>query len=478
MKRTKIIATVGPATANKEKLLALYNAGVNIIRFNFSHANYEESKRISDIIEELNQSGLTNLSRLLDTKGPEIRTGDLSEKILFRQGDILKVFTAQGKQEEKSLFCDYPYLSEDIEVGGSVVLDSGLLSVKVLEKHTDYVLVEAMNSATIGSRRHVNLPGVRLRMPGVTPKDKEDILWGIKNGFSFIGASFIRNASNVKEMRDFLDENGGEHIQIISKVENQEAIDNIDEIVLASDGVMVARGDLGIEVPIEKLALYQKEMVTKCKANGKIVVTATHLLETMIDNPFPTRAESSDVFNSVLQKPDCLMLSWETAIGAFPIEAVKMMSSIIKEAEKNSEYTHASFTSLELSERDIEKKLLIKSGIFIGEDLWAKALIILTKTGKLAKLASSFRPKIQTYAFTQSEITVKACNWFFGIEPILLEGWDSKDYNKTLENALTVLLEKGLIEKEDKVVAVNDIQKNGAEIPVMEIIRVQDFIKV
>ena len=476
MKRTKIIATVWPATNSKKKLIQLYKAWVNIIRFNFSHANYEESWRIADIIKQLNKENETNLSLLLDTKWPEIRTWDLEEKILFRQWDIFKIYTDETLVDSWNLFCDYKYLSEDIDTNGVIVIDSGLLSVKVLSKFDGYVEVEALNSAEIGSRRHINLPWVTLRMPWVTSKDKKDIKWWIENDFSFIAASFIRNASNVEEVKTLLKENNAEHIKIISKVENQESIDNLDEIIASSDWIMVARGDLWIEVPIEKLAVYQKEMVDKCKTNGKFVIVATHLLETMIDNPFPTRAESSDVFNAVMQKPDCLMLSGETAIWAFPIETVKMMTSLIQEAEKNVEYLHESYVNKNLCQRDLEKKLLIKSWIFIWEELEAKALIILTKTGKLARLAASFRPKITTYAFTPFESTVSLCNAYFGIDAFYLKKWNPDNYNKTLEKAIKKLVKKNVLKKDDQIIAINDIQKDGNEIPVMEIIVVDDFI--
>ncbi len=476
MKRTKIIATVWPSTNSREKLEQLYKAWVNIIRFNFSHANYEESGRLVWLIKELNSEWKTNLSLLLDTKWPEIRTGDLDEKITFTQWDTFNIYTDNSLLQKWGLFCDYKFLSEDIADDWIIVIDSGLLSVKVLKKNKWYVEVKALNSAEIGSRRHINLPWVKLKLPGITNKDKEDILWGIKNDFSFIAASFIRSAKNVQEIRKLLDDNWWTHVEINSKIENQEGFDNLKEIVKASDWLMVARWDLWVEVPIQKLALYQKKIIQQCKKKGKFVIVATHMLETMIDNPFPTRAESSDLFNTILQKPDCIMLSWETAIGSFPIECVEIMTTITQEAEKNIEYEHESFSTKWFSERDFEKKLLIKSGIFIGEELDAAALIILTKTWKLAKFASAFRPEIKTYAFTPNNSTVKLCNAYFGIDSILLEKWDSENYNKTLEKAIKLLVNKWLLNKKNKIIAINDIQKKDVEIPVMEIINVWDFV--
>ncbi|MDD3646631.1 MAG: pyruvate kinase [Candidatus Gracilibacteria bacterium] len=476
MKKTKIIATLGPATNSEKMLEKLYKAGVNIIRFNFSHANYKDSLDTIKVINELNKSGRTNIAMLLDTKGPEIRTGDLKEKNNYKKGDVFRIYVDPDKElKDLDLFCDYPYLAEDIKKGKCIIIDSGLFSVKVLEKKKNYVLVKALNSAVIGSRRHINLPGVKLNLPGITKKDKEDIKFAIENDFSYVAASFIRSGENVKEIKELLKKHGCTTLKIISKVENEEGVENLNGIIKESDGIMVARGDLGIEVPIKKLALYQKEMVDKCRVAGKMVIIATHLLETMIENPFPTRAESSDVFNSVLQQPDCLMLSGETAIGKFPIETVKMMSSIIKEAEKSIIYKHKDFDFNGFSERDLEKKILIKSGLYAGEELGAKAMIILTKTGLLARFVSSYRPNIKVFAFTNKDSSIGIMNGLFGIKPMLHIAWDSQNYTRTMELAIKQLLEKKILNKHDKIIAINDIQKDSNEIPIMEIIDLEYF---
>lgn len=474
MKRTKIIATVWPATNSEEKLIRAYKAWVNTIRFNFSHANYNDAQVTIDLIKRLNKEWTTNLSLLLDTKWPEIRTWDLDQKNSYNVWEEFNIFVTEDKLEWKDIYCDYPYLASDIEIWQNIMLDSGLLEVEVLKKEKDFVVVKSLNSAEIGSRRHVNLPWVKLKMPWVTEKDKQDILFAIKNKFSFIAASFIRNASNIVEIRDLFKANNCTTCKIISKVENEEAIDNIDEIIAESDWVMVARWDLWIEVPIEKLAVYQRDIVEKCKLNGKFVIVATHLLETMIENPFPTRAESSDVFNSVLQWADSLMLSWETAIWDFPIEAIEMMTKIIIEAEKTVEYKHEDFSNVWLSSRDIEKKLLIKSWIYIWEKLEAEALIIFTKTWKLARLTAAFRPKIPVFAFTNKESSIWTMSLYFWVNGMLLDTWDYNDYSQTLENAIKFLKDKNIINYEDKVIAINDIQKKWIEIPVMEIINVKD----
>lgn len=471
MKKTKIIATLGPATNDEKSLEQLYKAWVNIIRFNFSHANYDDAKKSIKMIKKLNKEWKTNLSMLLDTKGPEIRTWDIKDKNIYEKWDKFNIYTdPKASLKTSDLFCDYPYLAKDIKVWKNIVIDSGLLSVKVLENKKDHVIVKALNYAEIWSRRHINLPWVKLRLPWITEKDREDILFAIENDFSFIAASFIRSKENVWEIIDLFKEKWCDTIKIISKIENEEGIENLDEIIDASDWVMVARWDLGIEVPIQKLAVYQKEIVDKCNNKWKVVITATHLLETMIDNPFPTRAESSDVFNSVMQKADCLMLSWETAIWKFPIQSVQMMTSIIKEAEKFKKYNHESYDFNWYTKRDLEKKTLIKSALFTWDDLKVKAWIILTKTWLLARLASAFKPNFPIYAFTPHKTSVKLMNILFWITPIYLKKWNQDNFTETMDEAITYLLKEKLISKKDSLIAVNDKQKEGREIPVMEII--------
>ncbi|MDD2892230.1 MAG: pyruvate kinase [Candidatus Gracilibacteria bacterium] len=474
MKKTKIIATVGPATESEEQLIALYRAGVNIIRFNFSHANYEVARTIMGRIRKLNSEGKTNLSALLDTKGPEIRTGDLETKIQFEKGDSMKIYTdiSKFKNDGMSLFCDYTSLIEDVNIGQIVRIDSGLFDVEVSEKTSDYIHVVALNSCLIGSRRHVNLPGVHLRLPGITNQDKKDVLFAIEEGYDFIAMSFVRNRSNVEELRTLLAEKNASHIKIISKIENQEGIENLDEIIEASDGIMVARGDLGIEVPIEKLPVYQRDIVTKSMAHGKFVIVATHLLETMIENPFPTRAEVSDIFNCVRQKADCTMLSGETTIGKYPIKAVEMMTAVINEAETTMMYQHEDFSNDGLCIRDIEKKHLIKNALVTSESLDVRAVLIFTKSGRLARFAAAFRPNKEVYAFTMKECSLRYMNALFGIRPMLLPKW-SENLEENLDNAISFLKDYKILSKGDRIVAVNDIQKEGKEIPVMEIITIE-----
>lgn len=476
MKKTKIIATIGPATDNEESIKKLYESWVNIIRFNFSHADYANARLIKSKINKLNDSKETNLSSLLDTKGPEIRTGDLSEKIQFMKWDIFKIYVDMNKYSPdwKSLFCDYEFLVEDLNIGDILEMDSWLMKAKVKNKNNDYLEVEAMSSCLIWSRRHINLPGKKIRLPWITPKDKEDVIFAVENNFDFIAQSFVRSGENVLELRELLDSHNAKHIKIIAKIENEEWVHNLDEIIQVADWIMVARWDLGIEVAIETLPIFQRQMVSKCLKTGKFVIIATHLLETMIESPFPTRAEVSDVFNSVMQKADCLMLSGETAMWKYPIECVEMMRNVIVAAENQLNYKHHDFDNAWLSTRDLEKKLLIRSSVFMADELNIDAIIIFTKSGKLAHLAAWFRPKKIVYAFSSNPNTVNYMNVLFWVDPTLLDNW-SESYKENVISWINLLLAKWKLTRESKVIAITDIQKNGKEIPAIEIITISDF---
>ena len=474
-KKTKIIATHGPSIQGEEGLLSLYDAGVNVIRFNFSHAQHDSVREVLEIMRRNNRSGRTALSMLLDTKWPEIRTGDLKEKQKYTAWDIFKFYTLKDAftEDGSSLFCDYEYLLADAFTWQIIDVDSGLFQVKVLQIHDTYLEVEAQNDAVIGSRRHINLPGVRLKMPGITDKDKQDIRFAVEESMDFIAMSFVRSRENVEELRTYLKDLGGEHIRIIAKVENQEWIENLDEIIEASDGVMVARGDLWIEVPIEKLPTHQSNMVRDTLKAGKFTIIATHLLESMIDNPFPTRAEVSDIYNCVMQRSDAIMLSGETAAGKYPIQSVKVMTRTIQEAEKNLFLEERDFSSRGLTRRDIEKKALIKAAIHSGEELWVQAIFIFTKSGKLARLASGFRSNCPIYAFTMNLESVAYMNILYGVQPYLIQNWDEK-FVENIYTAIDICKHEKHLSSWDRVMIVNDIQKGKREIPVVELMEITE----
>lgn len=478
MKKTKIIATMGPAVESEANIINLYKSGINVIRLNFSHASQDSAKKVITTIQKLNASGKTNLSILLDTKWPELRIGDIPLKITYKKGETFHMYIEKEKViGEKNVRCDYPYLVKDCKKGNIILIDSGNFKVRVVWKTSDYLEVKAMNAGEITSRRHVNIPGLELQFKDLlSQKDISDITFGAENKLDFIAASFIRNKDEVNAIREILVKNNSPETKIISKIENQEGIQNLDSIIDASDGIMVARGDLGIEVPIEKLPIYQQRIIQKCREKGKFVIVATHFLESMIANPFPTRAESSDIYNAVCQKPDCVMLSWETSVGKYAIQSVEMMVKMINQAEKNTSSSFENYSDAGLRESDIEKKYMIRSGLFLSRELKAKAVIIFTKTGLLGRLTSAFRPEIPVYAFTKYPKTQKILNILFGINSFFLENWNQENYEQNMENALRKLLEMKKITPKDNVIVINDIQKKGREIPVLEVIKIQNYI--
>lgn len=474
LKKTKMIATIWPATWDEDKIIALYKSGINVLRFNFSHADYENAERVGKLVKKLNAEKKTKLGLMLDTKWPEIRTGDYEGTKSYVKGDVFKIFVDMSKVSgDKDQFCDYPYLLDDIKVGDLIKIESWLFDVLVKEKHTDHVVVEAMHTITIKQRRHINLPGIKLKLPGLIDQDKKDVLFAIEQKFDFIAMSFVRNKENINECRNLLKDNNAEYIQIVSKIENQEAMDNYVEIVEHSDGVMVARGDLGIEVPIQQLPIYQRQIVKACRSKGKFVIVATHLLETMIENPFPTRAEVSDIFNAVVQKADAVMLSGETTIGKYPIQAAEMMKSVVMEAEWILEYRHEEFENIGFNERDIEKKFLIRSAIEIAERNKIASIVIFTKTGKLAKMAAAYRPNVKIYAFTNRESTFTNTALLFGVVSRYIP---FEHHSEVLEQSLKMMIDMGDVSIEERVIVVTDLRRDGKDIPVLEIVTLKDII--
>lgn len=475
MKKTKIIATLWPVTANEKSIIKLYNEWVNVIRFNFSHADYEWTKNIVKLINELNNEWKTELSILLDTKWPEIRSWVVKEKIKIEKWKKYKIFVKEKLAWKNDIYCDYKYLIEDVKKWQKIIIDSWLLQTIVTKVHKNYVEVEAKNSIELGSKRHINLPWVKLKLPGITSQDRKDIEFALENKFDYIAASFIRSKEWIKEIYKLFKKYDNPYIKLISKIENEEAIENLDEIIKHSDWIMVARWDLWIEVPIEKLPVYQDEIVRKSKEYWKFVIIATHLLETMIENPFPTRAESSDVFNSVLKWPDALMLSWETTVWKFPIDSVKMMTKIIKEAEKHITFENIKYSNEGLEQSDIEKKYLISYWVKLWQDIEADALVVMTKSWLLARLTSLYRPTLPVYAFTNYTETVNKMRIYYWITPIHLENWNKENFSETLDNAIKYLLKNKLISKKSKIIAITDLQREHAKIPVIEIINIGDF---
>ena len=486
MKKTKIITTVWPATDTKDKIEQLYLNWANIIRLNYSHTNYEYFGKILNNIKELNSEWKTNLWILTDTKGPEIRTKAIDEKIEILQDEEFILTTIEKEKfiynpspalplilkegsNPKIIVCDYEPILTDLPVWHIIDIDTGLLHAEVIEKNENYLICKAQNNHIVWSKRHINLPGIKIKLPGITESDKKDIEFAVGVWTDFIALSFVRNKENILELKQFLKEiNAPENIQIISKIENQESLDNLDEIIEYSDWIMIARWDLWAEVPFETLPVIQRDIANKCKQAWKYFIVATQMLESMIENPIPTRAEVTDLFNAVMQKADCTMLSWETAAWKYPIEAVKTMKRVLKYSETQIKYKHDYF-SRDLGEHE-NKKLLIKNAIYTAENIWAKALMIFTKSWFMAKTASAFRPNLPVFTFTYSDSLLKKLVILFGLKTFLIE---NKTNEENIENAIYKLKEKNLVSEWDQIVTVYGIERNWWIVPSIQVITVK-----
>ena len=477
-KRTKIIATLGPASDSPEIIEKLYQNWANIVRFNYSHTNYEYFWKIIDSVKKLNSQWKTNLWILTDTKGPEIRTWVVQEKINLEKDEKFILTTINSKNNITNLLnkeglevvtCDYEPIITDLPVWHIIDIDTWLLKAEVIEKKENYLVCKALNKHSIWSKRHINLPGIKIKLPWITENDKADIAFACKKWTDFIALSFVRNKENILELREYLKEiKADPNIQIISKIENQEALENLDEIIEYSDWIMIARGDLWAEIPFESLPTIQREIANKCKEAWKYFIVATQMLESMIENPIPTRAEVTDIFNAVMQKCDSTMLSWETAAWKYPVEAVKTMTQVIRATEEQIKYKHDYFT------RDLwiyeNRKQLIKSAVYTAENIGAKAMLFFTKSGFMAKTASAFRPKLPLYTFTFSDNLLKKLVILFGLKTFLIE---EKTNDENIKNAIQKLKEKELISSWDKIVTVYGIQKENEVIPSIQVIEVK-----
>lgn len=448
---TSIICTIGPKTNSPEMMIDLRKAGMNIMRMNFSHGTYEYHGSVIENLKksfELEQGPPVAIA--LDTKGPEIRTGLIKEEIGEVQLNKGQVFTlTTNKQKEKdgdqeTVYVDYLNLPRIVQVGGLIYVDDGLISMEVVEKGDDFVKVKVLNDAKLGSRKGVNLPNVPVDLPAVSEKDKSDLEWGVEKGVDIVFASFIRRASDVKEIREILTSKGGNNIKIISKIENNQGIENFDEILKETDGVMVARGDLGIEIPPEKVFLAQKMMIAKCNIAGKPIICATQMLESMTINPRPTRAEVSDVANAVLDGADCVMLSGETAKGAYPVQSVEMMNRICKEAE-SSVYYSALFNELRaLTPKPIDTtESIASSAVNAAFEQGSSAIIVLTTTGNSARLLSKYRPNVPIIVVTRSAQTARQVHLYRSCFPIYFESKRIENWQEDVDTRMKVAMKRG-----------------------------------
>ena len=415
IKKTKIVCTLGPVSENEETLRELIKNGLNVCRLNFSHGSHEEHKGRMDLVKKLREELNMPTAILLDTKGPEIRTGKFdAPEVLLEEGQTFTITMKDVMGDKERCTVSYKGLANDVKTGDTILIDDGLVGLTVKEVNGDDIVCEVQNSGIVKNHKGVNVPGVKVNLPAITEKDRSDIEFGIEQGIDFIAASFVRKVSDVLAIREILEENNATHIKIISKIENQEGVDNLDEIIEVSDGIMVARGDLGVEIPTEEIPVVQKLMIKKCNEAGKPVITATQMLDSMIRNPRPTRAEVTDVANAIYDGTDAIMLSGETAAGKYPVEAVKTMATIAKRAEETMR-----------NRRDkINKSKNVTDAISYATcttamDLDARAILSSTASGHTARMVSKFRPDCPIIATTSDESVRRQLSLTWGVLPVM-----------------------------------------------------------
>ncbi len=449
-KKTKIVCTIGPASESEEVLSELIRKGLDVCRLNFSHGSHEEHQARIDRIKKVRENLQEATAILLDTKGPEIRTGKFDKpeiQLVEGQAFVIKMNEVIGNEN----FCSVSYegLAKDVAVGDRILIDDGLVELIVTQVNGDEIITRVENAGIIKNNKGVNVPNVKINLPAITEKDRSDILFGIKNDIDFIAASFVRKASDVMAIREILEEYDANHIQIISKIENQEGVDNIDEILQVSDGIMVARGDLGVEIPTEEIPIVQKRLIKKANLLTKPVITATQMLDSMMRNPRPTRAEVTDVANAIYDGTDAIMLSGETAAGKYPVEALETMARIAKRTEGTLDY------EMILQSRQQQRAVTITNAIShasctLAKDVEADAIITSTSSGYTARAVSTYRPKAPIIASVNRETVRRQLSLIWGVETVLGKHVQSTD--EMFDQSVSLALQKGFVKSGDKVV--------------------------
>lgn len=450
MKKTKIVCTIGPASESVETLVKMIEAGMNVARLNFSHGSHEEHGQKIKNIREAARIADATVGLMLDTKGPEIRTHAMEDDAIeIKTNDTLIVSLDEVVGTPEKISLTYPQLIDDVEPGDTILLDDGLLSLRVTEidKEDNNIITKVIHGGTLKSNKGVHVPGVKINLPALTEKDHEDIMFGLEQNVDFIAPSFVRNSDNVLEIREILDQYDKEYIQIIPKIENQEGVDNIDEILSVSDGIMVGRGDLGVEIPIEEVPIAQKQLIEKCNALGKPVITATQMLESMQEHPQPTRAESNDVANAIYDGSDSIMLSGETASGKYPVEAVEMMSKIALRSEQ-AQREQASLTLEDFSQRNTTDAIG-QATSYTAKNLGIKTIVAATNSGHTARMISKYRPDANIVAVTFDEKISRTLTLQWGVEPVVAEVPASTDEMFAL--AAEIVIENGYSQEGDLI---------------------------
>ncbi|MFE0441831.1 pyruvate kinase [Aerococcus sp. NPDC058936] len=452
-KNTKIVCTIGPASESVDTLVQLIESGMNVARLNFSHGDHDEHlARINNIREASEKTG-RRVAILLDTKGPEIRTNNMKDHkpVTLVKGSEVRVSMTEVEGDETKFSITYTELINDVEKGSHILIDDGLIDLLVTDIDTanNEIVTEVQNTGVIKDKKGVNVPGVSVQLPGITEKDANDIRFGLENDIDYIAASFVRKPGDVLEIREILEETGNESVQIIPKIENQEGVDNLDDILSVSDGLMVARGDLGVEIPAEQVPVVQKDMIRKCNLAGKPVITATQMLDSMQSNPRPTRAEASDVANAIFDGTDAIMLSGETAAGDYPVEAVQTMNRIALVTEGREE-AKTDISSLKPSTEGDMAEAISQSVAYTARSLSVSTIVAATESGHTAKMISKYRPSAKIIALTFSESQARKLVLAWGVEPFVVEKPASTDEMMSL--AGTVAKESGYAHDGDTII--------------------------
>ena len=457
MRKTKIICTLGPATDSPEVLKEMILAGTNIFRLNMSHGTHEWVREVVKKIRKVSADLGSMTAILMDTQGPAIRTGDLKSKLNLKPGDIFE-FTVRGSRSEEHFSTDVNYdgLVDDISVGDVVLVDNGVMHMKVLEKNSNRIRCEVLTAGTLGSRRHINLPGVKVNLPPLTEKDLADIAVGAQVGVDFVALSFCREAADILELKRVLREHGS-NAHTIAKIEDQHAVKFVNDIIKASDAVMIARGDLGIECAMEELPILQRRIIKRCIQIGRPVIVATHMLESMIENPLPTRAEITDVANAVFEQADAVMLSGETTVGKYPVECVKILDRVSRRIARSGGAGYAKEAIV-----DTTRMKTVRSAVTLANSFSNAKIVVFTRRGFMADHVSHLRPEAAPiFAFSPSAEVVRRLSLNWNVHPILMAF--GIDPEHTIGDAEAELTRRGLVKQGDQLVILSDVMA-GSEV--------------
>ncbi|MEM1221742.1 MAG: pyruvate kinase [Verrucomicrobiota bacterium] len=471
-RKTKLIFTIGPATLDEGILEELIREGADICRLNMAHADHAWTRSTVATVRKVCERVGRQIAIMMDVKGPEIRTGDVAETMELKEGETFDFTYGEGvggvgEDGVRRVDVNYPDLANDMSVGETVLVDSGLMRLKVLEIIDQRLRCEVIIPGPLGNRRHINLPGVRVNLPALTKKDEADVNVGIEEGVEYFALSFVREAEDLDIFHKYLSDRGSK-AKIIAKIEDQQAITNLKEIIIASDGLMVARGDLGIECPFEDLPLIQSQAINLCIQQTKPVIVATHMLESMIDSPMPTRAEVTDISNAVREQADCIMLSGETTVGKYPLECVKTMHRIAARMEEAEPEAH------EVLRKDLTlarpKSKMLRSAAYLASEMEG-SIVVFTRRGLFAQKLSSLRPQVPIYAFTDQPVLFKQLLLLRGIEPFLIK-FNDKEPELTIQDAFQELKENNWCEPGDPIVVITKMYAGEQEIDTTQLRRI------